>query len=419
MINATRGIESANHGFYPNIMCDDRWYASWRGQVGAREKSLWGGRNLIGFVSAAKAVNNQLATLDSTRVKWVATPMLNRALRVQQAFEKHNYLIQLILKIVVWFCTGATLHGQIARLEKALEGEKGYKEALIEGAKNILGAEDGLAAYKLSAEQYPIPVWPKALCYQQPLNGILYHFQQAISAEARNLVTLLSEGKSWEDQEVLKLSDSCMELACLAHRLMVKYEVSWLKEKIQPGYYSQTKAELLINQNLYFWVVLMRFDALYMFLRGGALTNPQGEWKSTALKNGEELQKFFTEGTLQNSWREQYNAIMGLVDEEIGLEAFRKADGRYLHGKDDTRDWPEGVLDAFEARKLAYREAREEMNKNKGKLTNTTQQKRNEADRKWEEVDNQCSHLQQFLLSRVATSKDCKDNARRLISGIQ
>lgn len=412
MISAAQ-LRSPHHGFYPALEgSDQRWYTS-GGKVDVREKSAFGISNLIGFVSAAKVVNKELAALEPTRVKWVAVPMLHQASKVQQAFEKHNFLVKLILKVVVFFCTGTTLHGQVASLKQASGRIEDYKEKLIEDAEEILNAENGLEAYKLAAAQYPIPERKRNLPlidHRRPINGILHHLAQAVAVEGRSLITLLNQGKTWEDAEVLQLGTSCMQLAGLAYLLTMKYEVACLAEANDSV---KNRAKYMNNQSVFPWLIVEMFDALYIFLRGGAVRDDKGEWKYSAFENKDVSQQFFADDTEQGRWRKQYNEIIAQLDQEIGINEIKKSDTRFLSGLDDQEAFsPESILEAKSAllsATIALSRARE---KNEPDVSSLVQEC-TQAEEKWNKLYRACSVPQKRLLG-----EEPKERLKRFISPI-
>lgn len=381
------------HSFYPAIEGNDyRWFTSWRGEIKGEQRSWSGLKNIIHLVSATKRVNHQLTSLEPARVKWVSVPMIHQGQKAQESLEQCNFLNRLILKIVIFFCTGTTLNQQISKLEKAGGSTKSYKESLIKAAEEILNAEDGFEAYQSTAKDYPIP---KRRRYEdtiadirQPMHGILHHLQQALAIDGRKLIALLREKKSWDNPEVIELANSSMQLACLSYQLAMNYESQWLTEVKRVG----SRAEAMMHQHAYPWLVVLSFDSLYRLIRGGAIINDSGKWVFTALDNNEETKRFYEEGTPQNQWRCQYNETIDVLDQEIGTKNIDAIDGRYMSGRDDQELWPEDAQ--------AIKAERTRINQLclNPKADLSLREKSQEIEKKWDTVYEACSVPQKWLL---------------------
>lgn len=334
-MSSTIDSTSPCHELYPALQNKNhRWFTTWRGLVVFQEKSWWGIRNLVGFVLAVKNVNCHVANIAPKQAKFITLDMRYQALKVEKKFAQHSIFIRLILKIIVFISTGTTLHRQITQLNQVGDCIQKTQKSLIQVAEDLLNDSDGFNSYKISAKEYSLPIrWDISIHHRQPLHGLLHHLQISFKYNINELVDLLRRGRTWEDPDVINMTDSCMKLACLSYKLTIKYEAAWLASTKRV----YSKAHAMTEQRVFPWLVALSFDLLYCFVRSRIIFDAEGNWTRTAGKNSEEAKWFYDDQTPQGQWRQQFNEVIELLDSNIGIDAIKQLDQRFISQLDITK----------------------------------------------------------------------------------
>jgi len=306
--------------------------------------------NLIDMIRvvrfANKAILAEKQNLTKTEAQQIFASVAKESISIQDEISHKNLFTRLALKIASFFFTHSSLSKSTNTFRKdavqtfQLDNQFAAKLKYVELMKDAEMALTNLESYEKIAEKYPAL---KRKSYSHLYNPILHHMRTEISHNWLKLRDMVKEGKTIDDPAFVDLCDINMQL-CLSLGKLSLMEVELCYEKKEKGeldlplYYDsssireQALGSLWVDQRLYPWIGSMTVFNFYIWVRScpkydsGAKGDQQ--WLRTAKDNPLMDAKFYTPGTPQFGWRNQWNNHIQNLKAKIDIEWMLKQDER-------------------------------------------------------------------------------------------
>jgi hypothetical protein len=325
-------------------------------------------QNLFDFIRSVSFTTQVLCSpegqlLTKGEAARVFKPIVDTSIKLQLSIEKLPLWKRVFLTIVQYLFTGTTLAKatlrlqntvvQIQHLDNTYAAKLRYPH-LVQDAQTAL---KDAASYKEVATHYTLPrVVQQAIANRSAMpcmnlsNPLLYYLRQAVVSEWKEMRSLLRQGKSIEDQEVMNCCDAALQLSLLLARLSVTHELESLYEKRDTVYDAterryhllptenkrQHLSYVLAHQRGYpYWAVSF-VGQLYKEIRSYPTYNAGSkfEWLPKFALHRPFMEQFYQEGTRPSFWRNSFNEFCRLIPEHVDREEFLRQDHRFYVDED-------------------------------------------------------------------------------------
>lgn len=322
-------------------------------------------RDLTSLVKVAQFTEQVLKNTHDT-TSFPVTPLFCKLIESKRILLKKNACMRLVVKILIFLQTFTSLDQASERLRKTCVDHKGHPNihaaslrypCLLHDARSALESPE---TYQLLRNSYRSIKIPKKFMKSPDSHPMLYAFHQAIEKEYNTLESLVEKGKDYSTSEFLHQADIFSELCCQAMELTLERENA-LFAKDYALRYPEDSAQswerlALISQDHFGFNIALCFDFHYTWLR----TLPAYH------KNTKEIRRhafeppsknFYIEGSRFNRWQQNYNRIVRLFCQKIGLKFFQYESRLALI--EDTQVLAENkksIIENFEKHKHASKE---------------------------------------------------------------